>query len=92
MVKIKHASLAVATVFLTLLICAAGTTKRSSEDYKGWDAESRYVSLYKQGHDTILTGRVVKVSHEDPMPGMGKGTILEVKATDNTTHTVSVGP
>ena len=48
--------------------------------------------MYKQGQDTIVTGRVVKVMDQEPMPGMAMGAVIVVKDTDNREHLVSLGP
>ena len=80
---------------MAFLVSAAGTAKKGgggADSYKGWDTGSSYVSMYKQGQDTIVTGRVVKVMDQEPMPGMAMGAVIVVKDTDNREHLVSLGP
>ena len=92
---LKHWRIAGGAALIALLVSAAASvmTKASSERaYEGWLADGSYVSMYKRGQDTILTGRVVKVFHKELMPGMAPGLLLIVKDTDNKEHTVSVGP
>jgi len=80
-------------VMLVALVAQAGAGSKDAPNIQGWEHGSAYDKLYDPKESDSFKGRVTKILHITPLPGMAPGIGIQVEdKKDKGLETVHLGP